>query len=801
MRKHKGFSIPELLAVIVIMGILVTIATASYNGISKSIKEKALANKIELIKTKALDYAEGNSINNETISVAKLIMEGYLEAERETDKNEKISNPLGGYLDCYNINIKRDLDDYEVLVNDSTNCNLADTDIASSKIKIYAYEIENGDTINYPDIGSNKDIKWTVKDVYLFLDPRTLPSVSDVKITWGTNSGVKTGNLTYSATNDERYVNIYKVSTVLVYNSSINVQIEAAGIQYKQNVHVRIDKEAPSLNVDMSAEYETGSKRIIFNGSDGSGSGIAEYGYALMENETDIPVFNITSKDNFKDVSINKTYYAYAKDNVGNISKGVEVNVTGIDNNKPVCKEPVDNPGWSRSYTYTYGCYNDIGTGCATLDVKETQNDEAEFKEVNWTIKDNIGNTRVCSKNVAVNVDTTPPTCEITVDPSSKKGNNNWYIGNVKLLLSTKDNLSGVSEYGITTNNTPEYNGSKTATLTNDTDRNGVTYYGYVKDKAGNTGSCKITVKKLTEIPTCTISKSGTYGKNGWFISNVNIAIRSNGRYISSEKINSSNGSMYGNSYILARDTSGENIEGEIENEAGLKGKCSTTVKRDATKPTASLRMQMTHCTYDVSYQTNQEKSDCDGGGYKTGTKQIACSTYENNGYSDSSRLNTYMQENVANFTKVLDTQQNIQYSPRMIELVCSDSTSGMASYSIGGRSGSTLDIYDASPQYYKLSGTCTDQAGNQTTVSTTFYRYEEEYDCSTSEDYFSKTNCENGSNTCAEKNGNCWAGGTEEGEKCEYRPCNEGSSKCDNPDNQTKTDKKTCGENKWRVA
>ena len=33
--KKKGFSIPELLAVIVIMGILVTIASASYNGISK----------------------------------------------------------------------------------------------------------------------------------------------------------------------------------------------------------------------------------------------------------------------------------------------------------------------------------------------------------------------------------------------------------------------------------------------------------------------------------------------------------------------------------------------------------------------------------------------------------------------------------------------------------------------------------------------------------------------------------------------------------------------------------------------
>ena len=539
MNKDKGFSIPELLAVIVIMGILVTIATISYNGISKSIKERALANKIELIKTKALDYAEGNNINNETISVAKLIMEGYLEAERETDKNEKISNPLGGYLDCYNINIKRDLDDYEVLVTDSTNCDLADIDIASSKIKIYAYEIENGDTINYPDLGSNKDIKWTVKDVYLFLDPRTLPSVSDVKITWGTNLGVKTGNLTYSATNDERYVNIYKVSTVLVYNSSINVQIEAAGIQYKQNVHVRIDKEVPSLNVDTSAKYETGSKRITFNGSDGSGSGIAEYGYALMENKTDTPVFNITSKDNFKDVSINKTYYAYAKDKVGNISKAVEVNVTSIDNNKPVCKEPVDNPGWSRSYTYTYGCYNDIGTGCATPDVTETETEEKQYKKVEWSIKDNVGNTEVCSKDVVVNVDTTPPTCEIkvvtgglgtskdcktettsqevctgflwlkkcyTIDvpkTTCYENPSGWYNTDVKLKLITNDNLSGVSEYGITTSSIPVYDNSKDVTVKDDTDSNGITYYGYVKDKAGNTNSCKINIKKDSTPPTC----------------------------------------------------------------------------------------------------------------------------------------------------------------------------------------------------------------------------------------------------------------------------------------------------------
>ena len=805
MKKNNGFTIPELLAVIVIMGILMLIASASYTGISKRIKLNAYNNKINLIKMKSIEYATDYNVNNETISVAKLISEGYLELENDTDTNEKLNNPLGGYLDCYQVNINRELDDYDVSVSSSDNCSLAETDTLSSNISITAYEANNDTLNNDNKLGTNKDIKWSRNNVYLFVEPSSLGEFAkeEMTITWSVNGDnkEKSGHMASSANTDTTYANIYKIETSHLFDNKVTVKISTSKGLLSKSVNVKIDKEIPTLTLNTDASYEQSSKVITFNGSDGSGSGFGEYAYALTKSESETPIFNIKQSENHIEVYENMTYFAYAKDQVGNVSKVATINITNIDNSKPVCKNPINNTEWKQSYTYTYGCRSDVGSGCATANKTETTTDEGEFKNINWTIEDNVGNTRECSYNLTTMVDKTAPTCEITVDASSKMGNNNWYIGNVKLLLSTKDNLSGVSEYGITTNNTPEYNGSKTATLTNDTDRNGVTYYGYVKDKAGNTGSCKITVKKLTETPTCTISTSGTYGKNGWFISNVNIAIRSNSRYIASEKINLSNGSVYGNSYVLTSDVSGENIKGEIENEAGLNGSCSAVVKRDASKPNASLEMQMTHCTYDVSYETNQEKSDCDGGGHKTGTKQIPCSTYENNGYSDSELLNEYMRKNVTNFTKVLDTQQNIQYSPRTVELVCSDSTSGVASYSIGGRSGSTLDIYDASPQYYKLSGTCTDKAGNQTTVSTTFYRYDEEYDCSTSQDYFSKTNCENGTNTCAEKNGNCWAGGIEKGEKCEYRPCNDGSNKCDNPDNQTKTEKKMCGENKWKVA
>ena len=139
MKKGKGFSIPELLAVIVIMGILISIAIASYNGISKTMKEKTYNNKLNLIKTKAIEYATDYGIDAATISVAKLIEEGYLEEENDTETNEKLNNPLGGYLDCYQVNINRELDDYDISVSSSDNCSLAEADILSSNISIFTF--------------------------------------------------------------------------------------------------------------------------------------------------------------------------------------------------------------------------------------------------------------------------------------------------------------------------------------------------------------------------------------------------------------------------------------------------------------------------------------------------------------------------------------------------------------------------------------------------------------------------------------------------------------------------------------
>ena len=53
MKTKQGFTITELLAVIVILSILMLLATATYTGISKRIKEISLNQKISYYKEKA----------------------------------------------------------------------------------------------------------------------------------------------------------------------------------------------------------------------------------------------------------------------------------------------------------------------------------------------------------------------------------------------------------------------------------------------------------------------------------------------------------------------------------------------------------------------------------------------------------------------------------------------------------------------------------------------------------------------------------------------------------------------------
>ena len=177
------------------------------------------------------------------------------------------------------------------------------------------------------------------------------------------------------------------------------------------------------------------------------------------------------------------------------------------------------------------------------------------------------------------------------------KGDNNWYKGNATLTLTTSDKESGVSSYGMNTASSVPYNETVQMSLTYDTKSQ--TYYGIVKDRAGNVGTCSKTVKRDTVAPTCTVVPSGQMGNSGWYTGNVTLTLNETDvtSGVASRGISTSSSVNYNGSKTTTRttDTTGLTYYGFVKDAAGNSGICSNTIKRDATKPTINCKLTLSN--------------------------------------------------------------------------------------------------------------------------------------------------------------------------------------------------------------
>ena len=153
MKTKKGFTIPELLAVIVILGVLITIAIGAYNGISNRMKQKTLENKLNYYKEAAYEYANDAEIDSETVTIGYLGELGYFDVDHpDAVRNERIDNPVTGeYLDCRVLNITRNLDEYEIEDTGKDNCVLSESENKSSEIATKAFVYTDGSYSNLTD--------------------------------------------------------------------------------------------------------------------------------------------------------------------------------------------------------------------------------------------------------------------------------------------------------------------------------------------------------------------------------------------------------------------------------------------------------------------------------------------------------------------------------------------------------------------------------------------------------------------------------------------------------------------------
>lgn len=117
---NKGFTLVELLGVIVLLAIVITIAVPSIQGITKKVKQNMLETKMKLILEEAKMYGQDHMADiiedQKTlggcviIDVSYLVNAGYLAADEEGEgvSGKYIVNPAksGEYLDRKTIFIK-----------------------------------------------------------------------------------------------------------------------------------------------------------------------------------------------------------------------------------------------------------------------------------------------------------------------------------------------------------------------------------------------------------------------------------------------------------------------------------------------------------------------------------------------------------------------------------------------------------------------------------------------------------------------------------------------------------------------
>ena len=190
------------------------------------------------------------------------------------------------------------------------------------------------------------------------------------------------------------------------------------------------------------------------------------------------------------------------------------------------------------------GCSDDC-SGCVQDTFTKVFEDSREKGTI--TIADNVGKTKECEVNVYV--DKAKPTCELEVE--GNLGETGWYNGltKPKVRIKTKDdNLSGIATYGIgTSKNNYDFNKEEEYEV-----KEGITtVYGYVKDKAGNVGTCKAEIKYDRTVP---VIKTVDYGTQVY--PKEDIASKTN-NIIKLNEITGEYGEIYGIYIYMATGTGG----------------------------------------------------------------------------------------------------------------------------------------------------------------------------------------------------------------------------------------------------
>ena len=305
MKNKKGFTLIELIAVLVVLSILIASSVAVFINIRNSVLRKEKNNLITYLETKAIEYA--NETNVTAVSVEDLIKIGLIKPDDETDIYDPVTRES---MNCYIIDLVWEDGEYKAkfgsnVGKNGTTCN----EYTRRKNLVICQVVGN----NCNDI---KNEQWFKDDITIglkFVNGKRIIKESGYEISWKSNTGISSIEDTIK-TNVDLIANINYTAKVIKDNEvSETSQI------------VNIDKEAPIINeIKYNPNWSEG-KEIEIIASDGLGSGVGGY-VIVLENEK-CSGYNTNNKITIKS---NGNYKVCIRDKAGNETEKV-IKVSTID--------------------------------------------------------------------------------------------------------------------------------------------------------------------------------------------------------------------------------------------------------------------------------------------------------------------------------------------------------------------------------------------------------------------------------------------------------------------------------------
>lgn len=330
MKNKKGFSLTELLAVIAILAIIFSLATAGIKQIHANIVGKQEKNVEKYIEIGAEKYAKEKNYSNGIyyVVVQTLIGEGYIKAD---DDNGKIYNPNTKEslncniikIECGQTNCTAEIDKGNPSTEEDENGNQICKEIETERYEICYIDGDICKTIDNETWFSN-DLTLGVKKI------GTAEIIDDDSITWSNkDGGIATAKYYEVNLNGKDY-----------YNSAITAVVNSI----QTTKQIKIDKEKPVVSANQSNDWTNKEIKLNIKYSDNKGSGIN--GMKITTDDSDCNNINNyikaskTKSYNIENTNIDKIYIC-VKDRIGNISDPYEINNLLIDKSNPVIEKQV----------------------------------------------------------------------------------------------------------------------------------------------------------------------------------------------------------------------------------------------------------------------------------------------------------------------------------------------------------------------------------------------------------------------------------------------------------------------------